>query len=121
MPNNPKTNGEKLALVLEAWEELRPAKSFAGMTLDQFKTAVKPSLDARKAIDDLDADMTAAILTRDKADVVTMEKVAEVVDAVKGDIAEGPDGELYAAMGYVPKSQRKTGKTNKTKPATPAK
>jgi len=121
MPSGPKENGEKLALVIEAWEELRPAKSFAGMTLAQFKTAVQPSLDARKAIDDLNADMTAALLTRDNADVATMEKVAQVVDAVKGDTTEGPNGELYAAMGYVPKSQHKTGKTNKAKPkpATP--
>ena len=40
-----------------------------------------------------------------------------VVNAVKGDPAEGEDGELYEAMGYVRKSERSTGKTNKTKPA----
>ncbi len=117
MPNsNAKPNGEKLAAVLKAWKDLRPAKTFAGMTLAQFTTKVQPSLDARTLIGTLDNQMTAALDERDLADVETMKQVALVVNAVKGDPAEGEDGELYDAMGYVRKSQRKSGKTNKTKP-----
>ena len=37
MPNNPKEIGDKLAAVLQAWKDLRPTKSFAGMTLVQFR------------------------------------------------------------------------------------
>ena len=122
MPNNDsKKNGEKIALVLKAWEDLRPAKSFAGMTLDEFKLAVKPSLDARAAIGTLENQLITANDARDDADVVSMEKVALVVAAVKGDITEGENSDLYEAMGYIRKSERATGKTNKTKPkpATP--
>jgi hypothetical protein len=54
---------------------------------------------------------------RDTADVESNKQVLLVVNAVKGDPAEGEDGELYEAMGYVRKSERSTGKTNKTKPA----
>lgn len=118
MPNSDaKKNGEKLAAVLKAWKELREAKSFAGMTLEQFKAKVQPSLDARERIDELEEDMTEAMVQRDTADVETMKLVLLVVNAVKGDPAEGEDGELYAAMGYVRKSARKSGLTKKTKAA----
>jgi hypothetical protein len=40
-----------------------------------------------------------------------------VVDAVKGDIEEGADGELYAAMGYVRRSARRSGLTRTAKKA----
>ena len=120
MPNNDaKKNGEKLALVTKAWEDLRPAKSFAGMTLAQFKAKIKPSLDARDAIGTVENQLIAANDQRDIADLESMKQVALVVNAVKGDITEGEDGELYEAMGYVRKSERKTGKTNKKKSTPP--
>jgi hypothetical protein len=39
--------------VLNAWTELRPAKSFANMTLAQFTAKIQPSLDARSALNTL--------------------------------------------------------------------
>lgn len=117
MPNNPKLNGEKIAAVLKAWEDLRPTKSFAGMTLEQFTAKVQPSLDARAEIDTLDNQLIAAADQRDDADKESMKQVALVVNAVKGDVTEGEDGELYEAMGYIRKSERASGKTNKAKAA----
>jgi hypothetical protein len=117
MPNNPKQNGEKIADVLKAWKDLRPAKSFANMTLDEFTAKVQPSLDARGALDTLNNQVIAVADQRDTADVESNKQVLLVVNAVKGDPAEGEDGELYEAMGYVRKSERSTGKTNKKKPA----
>jgi len=116
---NAKRNGEKLAAVLKAWKDLRPTKSFAGMTLEQFTAEVKPSLDARDEIATLENKVIEACDQRDDADKVSMEKVLLVVNAVKGDPTEGEDGELYDAMGYVRKSARKSGKTNKKKTNTP--
>lgn len=116
---NPKDNGEKIAAVLQAWKDLRPDKSFAGMTLAQFTAKVQPSLDARAQIDTLNNQLTAAADQRDDADVESLKQVLLVVNAVKGDPAEGEDGELYEAMGYVRKSERKSGLTQKAK-TTPA-
>ena len=121
MPNSKaKENGEKIALVVKAWEDLRSTKSFAGMTLDEFKLAIKPSLDARAAIGTLENQLITANDDRDDADVVSLEKVALVVAAVKGDITEGEDSDLYEAFGYIRKSERKSGLTKKTKPTPPA-
>ena len=119
MPTGAKEKGAKLAAVLQAWKNLRPNKTFAGMTLEQFTAKIKPSLDARDEIDTLDNQMIAAVDRRDDADVASMAQVALVVNAVKGDVTEDEDSELYGAMGYVRKSARKTGKTNKTKKTPP--
>lgn len=117
MAGNPKENGAKIAAVLKAWEDLRPTKSFAGMTLEQFTAKVQPSLDARAEIDTLDNKLIAAADQRDDADKESMKQVTLVVNAVKGDVTEGEDGELYEAMGYIRKSERASGKTNKAKAA----
>ncbi len=119
MAGNPKDNGNKITAIIKAWKDLRPTKSFAGMTLAQFTAKVQPSLDARTLIGQLDDQMTAATVERDNNDVVSLAEVLLVVNSVKGDPAEGEDGELYAAFGYVRKSERKTGKTNKPSKKAP--
>jgi len=116
MANRVKENGDKIAAVLQAWKDLRPTKSFAGMTLAQFTAKVQLSLDTRAAIDTLENQLIAASDQRDLADVESMKQVNFVVNAVKGDPAEGEDGELYEAMGYIRKSERASGLTKKTKP-----
>ena len=82
MQSRPKDNGDKLAAVLKAWTDLRPAKTFAGMTLAQFTTKVQPSLDARAQLDTLNNQVTAAMDERDLADVESMKQLAFVVSAV---------------------------------------
>ena len=118
--SRPKDSGDKLAAVLKAWQDLRPTKSFAGMTLAQFTAKVQPSLDARDAIDTLENQMIAATDKRDLADVESMKQINFVVNAVKGDPAEGEDGELYEAMGYIRKSERASGLTKKKQAPAPA-
>ena len=113
MPDGPKEIGEKIASVLKAWADLRPAKSFAGMTLAQCTAKIQPSLDARATIGKLEDQMTAALVERDTADVESVKIILLVVNAVKGDVTEGEDGELYEAMGYVRKSERASGLTKK--------
>ena len=39
MAGNPKDNGNKITAIIKAWKDLRPTKSFAGMTLAQFTAA----------------------------------------------------------------------------------
>jgi len=104
-----KDTATRVGEVLEAWQKLRPHKSFYGMTLEQFKLEVKPFLDARAEIADLEIRLQHAASKRDIADTAAMQTVQGVVSAVRGDREEGANGELYAAMGYVPPSQRNSG------------
>ena len=95
--------------VIDAWEKMRPDKSFFGLTLDGFKLKAKPYLDARKELAELEKQAAHAISKREQAAPALLLILQGVVKAVCGDPNETENGELYAAMGYVPKNQRSTG------------
>ena len=56
----PKEIETRIRTTISALESLAPTKSFGGMTLDQFKTAVAPSLVARETIANLENQLTRA-------------------------------------------------------------
>ena len=120
MPDSPKSIETRITDVAGAWKKLRPTKKFSDMTYDEFMAEVKPSLDHRARLKELETEIIAETDRRDDADVVSLEAVNRVVNSVKGDKEEGEDGELYDAMGYVRKSERKSGLTKK-KQAPPEK
>lgn len=120
MPYNPKAAGERFEEIIHAWETLRPTKSFAGMNLAAFKSQVQPSFDARQRLAQLESEMTAVIATRDTADQTSNAACLLVVNAIKGDPGEGENGELYAAMGYVRKADRRSGLTRRTQANSPS-
>jgi len=109
----PKEIEDRIRRTISGWESLARTKSFFGMTLDQFKTAVQPSLDARELIKDLENQLTQAINQRDAADAVSVEKMQGVVAGVKADPTEGPNSSLLEAFGYTRKSERKSGLSRK--------
>jgi hypothetical protein len=122
MAQTPKQTQDALKAITSAWETLAPDASFGGMTLAQYKDKIKPSQDARDLVDKLNNQLTAAIDQREKADVVSVEINQKVVKGVVGDPNFGDDCELYDAMGYVRKSERKSGLSRSKKTASaPAK
>jgi hypothetical protein len=119
--SRPKDNEEKLQQVLNAWSSIASAKSFGGMTLDDYRAVVNAAMTARSEAEDIEAHLTAALTKRDNADSVGLAKVELIVNGVRADPTEGPDSALYEAMGYTRKSDRKSGLTRKkqTPPSTP--
>jgi hypothetical protein len=113
MTYNPKGNEEKIRRFTEALERLAPAKSFGGMTLEQFKTAVGPSLTIRDEIDVTDTRLQSLYAARDQADDLSLAKLQLVVNGVLADPDFGPDSALYEALGYTRKSDRQSGLTRK--------
>lgn len=111
----------RFADVVEAWEKMRPDKVFFRLTTQLFRERAKPYTDAHAEILDLEARLARAVAKRDAAKPALLELLQGVVSSVKGDPDEGQNGELYAAMGYVPKNQRSTGLTRRVKAATPEK
>jgi len=105
----PRQVEERLNTVLLAWERLAPAATLAGLTLTEFKDKVKPSQNTRITIKSLEGQLSAAQSARDDADHETNRVIALVVHAVRGSPEHGEDSALYAAMGYVRKSQRGSG------------
>ena len=116
---NPKRTANKLQKLIDAWTTLRPTKSFGGMTLEQFKTQVQPSLAARDQLVTLCNQTTDNRTQRQQSDGASLGLAQLVVNSVKGDPAEGENGSLYAAMGYVPKSARRSGLTRKGQTTPP--
>jgi hypothetical protein len=115
----PKKVAAKLQRLIDAWGTVRPAKTFAGMTLEQFKAKVQPSLTARDQLKNLRTQTTDSQVQRQHSDAASLEAVLLVVNAVKGDPDEGENGSLYTTMGYIPKNQRRSGLTRKGQTATP--
>ncbi len=111
MPSNPKTTGDHLNAVIAGWEEHAADASFAGLTLTQFKAKVKPSLDARAAVEDFERKLDGARVDRDNADLVSEEIANNVVNSAKGDPSFGENSALYASFGYIRKDDRKSGLT----------
>ncbi len=99
--------------VSQPWLKLRPAKSFAGLTYEQFLITLKPSYDVRAEIAELEVRLQSARARLVTVDEQSLNVVQRVVNAVKADPEEGDDGELYVAMGYVRKRDRKTGLTQR--------
>ncbi len=106
---NSKRTLDRLKNVTQAWENLRPAKQFSGLTLEKLKETAQPSLDVRAEMAELESRLRALAAQRGSADSVTDAAVLSVVHGVKGDQEEGEDGELYEAMGFTRKSLRRRG------------
>ena len=123
MPSNgPAAALERLDTFIAAWKKLRASKAFAGLTPDQFETQkIAPCRQARATVVDLDNQMKAALNRRDDLDMAALEAMSLVVNAVKGDPAEGENGDLYEAMGFVRKSERRSGLARKKSGAPAAK
>lgn len=119
MPNNPANNGAKIQNIITAWDTLAQDATFDEKTLAQFEAAVKPSFDARELIAKLETQMTEAINQRNDADAVSLGVCDRIVKAVVADKNYGDDSALYETMGYVRKSERRSGLTRKTNPPAP--
>lgn len=116
MPINTKESvTDRLERFEKVWEELAPELSFGGMTLAQFRAATQPSRDERSTIVSLDAMRSAAAKRREEADEASWKAIELVVNGVRGNPDFGSDSSLYRALGFVPKSERRSGLTRKVK------
>jgi inhibitor of KinA sporulation pathway (predicted exonuclease) len=104
---------DRIERILKGWETLAPGKSFGGMTLQQFKTAMEPFFRVRDEIRTLEEQRNAKLAERDSIDTESMKKAQLVVNGVLADPTEGPDSALYESFGYVRKSERQSGLTRK--------
>ncbi|HEY0551357.1 MAG TPA: hypothetical protein VGF13_17265 [Verrucomicrobiae bacterium] len=109
MAHYPKATGDRLNALIGGWEEHAATATFAGLTLAQFKAKVKPSLDARAAIESVERQLAGLRVDRNNADVVSEEIANDVVNSVKGEITFGENSALYASFGYIRKDDRKSG------------
>ena len=94
-----------------------PHKRFCGLTLDELRTLIRPALQTREEIEDLESRIRAALAKRHDADAAASSAMRRMVFGVLADPEEGEDGVLYEALGYVPKRKRRSGLTRKKRMA----
>lgn len=97
----------RLLRIHDAWKRLRRTKAYAGLTVEQYRRAIQPSLDIREEIADLQARLAAALTRRDILDREALATSHRVRFGVTAEEPDRDDGELYAAMGFVRRSRRK--------------
>jgi len=110
---------ERIEVFQAAWLENASTAEFAGMPLAGFKEAVKAPADLRDEILMLAQQMERKQVESLKAIATASEVLDLVVNSVRGTPGFGTDSVLYGSIGYVRKSERKTGLTRKKR--TPSK
>jgi hypothetical protein len=100
----------KRAQFLSSWAEYAQDKSFAGLTLPEFDTKSMEPLNVRKDLGDARTKAAGLILKRDPADAVLNDDLLLIAHAIRADKDFGEDCPLYRSLGFVPKSERKTGR-----------
>lgn len=113
MANSPKKNEEKMMKVLNAWKTLAPTKKFGNMSAEEFETQVNKSLAPRARLEEIADEAIEQQALRDGEDLITFGKIELGVAGVIADPEFGSNSALYEAMGYVRKSERKSGLTRK--------
>ena len=113
MPDSPKIIEEKYNRILNAWRTLAPDKKFAGMSLAEFEAQVAKSNVPREKLMALEDEIKQEQANRETNDAVTVKFCDLIVKSVVADPEFGDDSALYEAMGYVRKSERKSGLTRK--------
>ncbi len=114
---NVKRVKEECNVMYDAWFEGAKTDKFNGIDLDGFNTDITTADAADKEIDDIKAQLKLKQEARDDLYVALDAKRTKIGQGVAGSAAFGDDSPLYGAMGFVRKSERKTGLTKKKKKA----
>ncbi len=113
MADTPKENEIKYNRFLSAIKTLAPTKTFGGVTLAAFETQIETSNAPRENLERINDEKTQEETVRDSADVGTMKICEMIKNGVVADPEFGDDSALYEALGFVRKSNRKSGLTRK--------
>ena len=113
MPKVQKNIVARIESFRAAWRDMAPDATFASMSLAQFEEAISVPLKVRDDIVALERQLEGKKAEKQIADTAGNGLLDLVVNSVRGTPGFGPDCALYRALGYVRKSERKSGLTRK--------
>jgi hypothetical protein len=113
MADTPKENEAKYLRFLNALKTLAPNKTFSGIDLTAFTAQAGKSFAPRKRLDEIKDEEKEQEVIRDTEDINTSKMCEMIKNGVIADPDFGDDSALYEALGYVRKSNRKSGLTRK--------
>lgn len=106
---------EKCNVMNDAWVEGAPSVKFNGIDQAGFLADIEAAAADDAAIADLESELKMKRDVRDDKYFALNDKRSKVGLGVAGDPAYGNDSPLYGAMGFVRKSEKKSGLTRKKK------
>ncbi len=108
----------KVNVMNDAWVEGAAAVNFSGIKQSDFQASIEAAAAKDAAIADLESQLKMKRDERDDDYKSLGQQRSRIGLAVAGDPAFGNDSPLYGAMGFVRKSEKKSGLTRKKKPTT---
>ena len=113
--NNKKIR-EQCNVMNHAWFEGAPAVNFNGIKQGDFQTDINAVAADDAAIADVEAQLKMMLDVRDDKYKALDQDRSKIGLGVAGSPDYGNDSSLYGAMGFVRKSEKKSGLTRKKKP-----
>jgi hypothetical protein len=110
--------GRKAEDIHLVWKEQAPDAVFAGKSLADLEAARAAAKMSNEDVSKLTKARSAALKVRDEKTAALKKMLNVVVRGVEGHADHGEDSPLYRAMGFVPKSERKSGLTRRSKAGT---
>ena len=115
MGRNRKADMARMDKVELGWKQNAADDQFAEMTAEEYGLEIEKSRSIRRQIESLQSQLDELDSRLDLTDKANLELTDLVVNGVRGSRKHGPDSPLIGSMGYVRKSERKSGKTNRPK------
>jgi len=113
--SNPKGNETVFARGLRALRNNAPDTKFKGKGLADFSAQVERCMASRHRLEDLGSATGIELVVRETEDETALAMLDDIIDGVIGHEDFGDDSALYEELGFVRKSQRKSGLTRKRK------
>src|SRR5687767_6029612 len=113
MAKSPKYVEQLIERTINALRDLAPEKKFSNKTLADFQTQSEKSMIPRRKLIELANEEKRQIALREAEDKKTIKMFEQIVAGVVGDDEFGDDSALYEALGFIRRSERKSGNTRK--------
>lgn len=113
--NFPKGNEEVIVRTINALRDYAPDVKFKGKGLAELAPQAERCFAVRRRLLELDHLTTQEVVNRETQDELAIAIIDEIVDGVIGHEDFGDDSALYEALGFIRRSQRKSGLTRKRK------
>ncbi|MEX1048093.1 MAG: hypothetical protein WED15_01095 [Akkermansiaceae bacterium] len=98
-----------------AWKAQTPESVFSGKNLEDLEASIAALAQASEKLNELNSARSAAQKTRDEEQAALNGLLILVAHGVRSDPAYGEDSALYRSMGFIPKSERNSGLTRRSK------
>lgn len=119
MADTPKENKVKYTRFHTAFSTLAPDKTFGGIKLSDFTAQVGKSNARRENLQRIKDEVIQEEAALDGEDNITMKMCERIKNGVIADEDFGDDSALYEALGFIRRSEKKSGLTRKKKKEEP--